>query len=104
LSRQSLNCPHRQFIDGCNDRDRLAPIAGSTGATNAMHVVFWGVRNIVVNDVRHSIDIKAAGRDISSNQNPRSTIAKIPQGRFPLGLAAVGVNAIHTVIASFENV
>jgi hypothetical protein len=69
-----------------------------------MHVVFRGIRNIVVNDVRHSIDIEAAGRDISCNQNPRSTIAKIPQGRFPLGLTAVSVNAIHTVIASFENV
>jgi hypothetical protein len=69
-----------------------------------MHVIFRNVRHIVVDDVRNRIHIQSTRRDVSSYEHTNVTITKLAQRGFTLWLTAIRMNAIHAVIASFEDV
>jgi len=62
-----LAIAYRQLVDGRDNRNRLALIAGSTRASNTMYVILRSGRNIVINDVRHCIDVQSAGGNVSSD-------------------------------------
>ena len=54
--------------------------------------------------MRDSIDVQSARSNVSSYQHACAAVTEFSQSCFALWLAAVSMNAIHTVIARFENV
>jgi hypothetical protein len=66
--------------------------AGARGATNAMDIVFGNIRQVMVDNVRQLIDIKAARRDIRCHQDPDFSLFEIIQCARPGALRFVAVN------------
>ena len=48
---------------------RETTVPDATGTTDAMHVLINVVREIIIDDVHHVLDIETSRRDIRSNQN-----------------------------------
>src|SRR5580700_5591132 len=89
-----------QFLDrsqvrpffGVAERYRDARVARSRGATDAMHIVLWYVRQVVINDMRDTFDIDTAGRNVGGNKDAYFTLTKSRQHGLALVLGLVAVN------------
>jgi hypothetical protein len=57
-----------------------------------MHVIFGHVRQLEIDDVRHPVDIDAAGGDISGDKHAGLAVAKAGERSFALRLGFVAVN------------
>jgi hypothetical protein len=58
-----------------------------------MHVVFGHVRQIEIDDVRHPVDIDAAGGNVGGDKHAGLSVAKTGERAFALRLGFVAVNA-----------
>jgi hypothetical protein len=73
------------------ERQRDAGRAGASGPSDSVHVAFGGVGHVVVDDVRHAVDVDASCGNIRRDEDTgRSTleIGKCPEAS-ALGLVAV---------------
>jgi hypothetical protein len=104
LSSQTFNGAHRQFIDRRNYRDCFSLIPCSARAAYAVHIIFRRRRHVIVNNVRDRIDVDSAGRNVSSDQDARSSGAELAQSSFALWLRTIRMNSIHAVIARLQDV
>src|SRR4051794_26065957 len=50
---------HERTLFGANERHCLAFAASAAGATDAVHIVFGNVRQVVVHHVRQRLDVEA---------------------------------------------
>ena len=73
-------------------RDSLGPRAG--GATDAMHIALAIVGQIVVDHVRNSLHIDAAGNDVGGDQNLDPPAIELRQRPLARALRLVGVNGV----------
>ena len=62
------------------------------GAADAMHVIGKTPRQIVIDDVRHSINVDAAGGDISRYEHVCLTALKTRQRALTLSMTLIAVN------------
>ena len=56
--------------------DGDAGLASATGTANAMHVIFGGTRQIVIDDVGNTLHIDAARGDIGRDQYAQPTLTQ----------------------------
>src|SRR5262249_24801043 len=76
---------------GCRQHKRSAGPASTTGAADAMDLVFGMARYVEAKDVAHALDIKPPGRDIAGDQHADFALAEALQGLRPLRLRHVAV-------------
>ena len=62
-----------------------------------MDVVLRVLREIVVDDVAHTVDVEAAARDVGGNQNRQRSVAEIIEDPKPCGLDHVAGEAAGRV-------
>ena len=74
-----------------NKGERLAAFPCPTRAADTMDVIFVGRRNVVVDDVRDSLDIDAARRDVRRHQHFHLIPLEKGEGFLPLALVFVTV-------------
>src|SRR5258707_580287 len=74
--------------EGC----RRALQSRAAGAAHAMDEVFGLLWQVVVDDVRDSLHVNAAGRDIRRDKNAKLALLEAAQGAIPLALRAIAVN------------
>src|SRR6478752_6588264 len=79
LSDRSFDGAHHRDFIRRHESERIASRRGAAGATDAVNVVLWLLRHIVVDDVRDAGNIESALRDISCHQNPDRTRLEILQ-------------------------
>ena len=82
------------MIIGCHQGHGRAAGTGPTGATNAVHVILGGVRQVIVDDRRQFRDIQAPGRDIGGDHDLHFAFFKLLQRGQALALGLVTVNGI----------
>ena len=85
-----------------DERDGVADGLRATGAADAVHVVFWFLRDVVVDDVGDAGDVDTAGRDIGGDHDFVLAGLKAFEGLDALILGAVGVEDGDGVIGGFE--
>jgi hypothetical protein len=51
-----------------------------------VHIVLRDVRQIEIDDVRHAVDIDAAGGDVGGNEDAGATLAKVGERALALWL------------------
>jgi hypothetical protein len=73
-------------------RDGYAPSAGAGRAANAVDVSLRDVRQLIVDDVRHLIDVDAAGGDVGRHQRSHPRHAQVRERMLALGLTFVAVD------------
>src|SRR5439155_15209539 len=66
--------------------------SGASGASDAMDKVFRHLRQIVVDHVRHIIDVQTPRSDVSRHQHLKASFLESVQRAITLGLGAVAVN------------
>src|SRR5690606_18528137 len=66
--------------------------AGTTGATDAVHVVFRHVGQVMVDDHRQLVDVDAARGNVSGDQYLDAVVLEVGQGTGALRLALVAVD------------
>jgi hypothetical protein len=81
---------------GIAKRNRMPARARACGAADAVHVRLGLMRQVVVEHVRDVIDIDAARRDITGNQNRRLARLEVRQRSLPRVLRLVPVNRLRT--------
>src|SRR5690349_20872030 len=64
-----FDVPEERTLFRVAERDRDALIAGTGRAANAMHIALRLIRQIEIDDVRDAIDVDAAGRDVSRDED-----------------------------------
>ena len=77
-----------------DQRNRAALFACTTGAPDAVNIVFAVLRNVVVDDVVHVADVDAARRNVGSNQNRQA-------GRFEAFHNARALRLVHVAVNRF---
>ncbi len=70
----------------------LTAATSATGASNAVHIVFVGRRDVEVDDVRNVGDVNAARRHVSRNQYLNTSVLKQIQRALAIVLRFVSVN------------
>jgi hypothetical protein len=83
-SRQLLDVAQIGPLLVAAERDRGAGGAGPRGSADAMHVIFGHVRQFEIDDVRHPVDVDAAGGNVGGDKHPGLAVAKA--GKRPLAL------------------
>ena len=66
---QLLDIGQARLFLGRDQRGGVAVLAGAAGAADAVDVVFGGVRQFVVDDVRQVVDVEAARGDVGGDQH-----------------------------------
>ena len=99
LLGEAFNVLHEAFFVHAHQVDGFTACAGTTGATNAVHVVFADVGDFVVHHVWQVVNVDAARSDVSGNQCPDVAALETSQrlGAGSLALVAVqrhGVDAV----------
>src|SRR5207245_10154115 len=59
---ETLDCLERGNFLAVHKRERVAHILGAAGPADAMDVIFWVLRHIIVNDVADAGDVEPARR------------------------------------------
>jgi hypothetical protein len=98
--RERAQRASRQFLDIAQmgpllvaaKRDRGPGGAGTRSSANAMHVIFGHVRQFEIDDVRHPVDIDAAGGNVGGDKHPGLAVAKAGERSFALRLGFVAVD------------
>src|SRR5262249_26248829 len=60
-----------------NQRDRLAGHPRAAGAADAVNVIFWRVRELVIDDEGQLLDVDAAGRDVGRDQHRAVAVLEV---------------------------
>jgi hypothetical protein len=68
LFGEALNVLHKAFFIHTHQIHGSAIGASTTGAANAVHIVFADIGNVVIHNVRKVININTAGSNIGGNQ------------------------------------
>ena len=71
MASQFFNSFHREPVGRRGDGERTSRQAGSSGAADAVHVVFGMMRHVEVEHVRQSADVEAARGHIAAHQQPQ---------------------------------
>src|SRR6266852_4256005 len=103
LASQTFDAAHGKFFRGRNQRNRTTRFSGPATAPDAMYVIFRRHGHVIVNHVGNRIHIDAASGNVGGHHYARSSALEIAQRCFALRLSAIGMNAIHAVIARAQN-
>jgi predicted nucleotidyltransferase len=76
---------------GRHERDRLARGVHPPGATDPVHVVLGRSRHVVVDHVRHVVDVDAARGDVRRHEHVDAAVLEVPQRALALALRAIAV-------------
>ena len=87
----TFDLTHLPAVVRCGERNRNPIQARTTGATDAMHVVFSGFRQIVVEHMRDRFHVDAARGDIGGDQHAHIAAAQLGQRTIALRLIHVTV-------------
>ena len=80
-------------ISSMHTREMASPcVAGATGTTDAMDVVVRHHRQLVIDDVRELLDVKAARGDLGRDQQRHAARLEVSQRAGALGLRLVAMN------------
>ena len=85
-----------------HEEDRVARAACTAGAADAVDVGLGVVRDIEVDHVGHSLNVKATGRDVGGDQDVDLAIAKVLDGALALLLRDVTVDGCSGEAAGLE--
>ena len=77
---EALNRAHRKLLAHIGKADSDAVLAGATGTTDAVNVIFSLTRQIIVDHVRDALDVDAARGHIGSNQYTQAAFTQHLQG------------------------
>jgi hypothetical protein len=91
-SDEVLDRPQLTTLIRIAQRDCDTPSAGTGRAANAVYVSLRDVRQLIVDYVRHLIDVDAAGGDVGCHQRSHPRRAKVRERMLALGLAFVAVD------------
>src|SRR5450830_963834 len=75
-----------------DQRDRFARRAGAAGAADTVDIVFWNVRQVVVDHVGQLVDVDAARGDVGGDQHLQGAVLEFRQGLGAGRLALVAVD------------
>ena len=92
---------HALFARG-DKQNRITMASGASGTTNAMHVGFGVVRNIVVQYVADAFDVKATCGNIGGNDNIEFAALELIDGALALFLLNVAVERCTGVATRFQ--
>ena len=76
---------------GIAERDGEAAAPGASGAADAVDIAFRQARQVMVENMRHRLNVDAARRDIRCHQDLHGAGAKSVQRALPLALRLVAV-------------
>jgi hypothetical protein len=89
---EALDRPQLTTLIRIAQRDCDAPSAGAGRAANAVHVSLRDVRQLIVDYVRHLIDVEAAGGNVGRHQRSHPRHAQVRERTLALGLTFVAVD------------
>jgi hypothetical protein len=83
----------------------VSAVAAAAGAADAVDVVFVAGRHVVVDDVRHSVDVQSAGGHVGGDEDAQTSVTEALERALALSLGHVAVDgagpeaALHEVFA-----
>ena len=95
-----LDVAEEALLARLGERDGDALAAGAPGAADAVHVRLGRGRHVVVDDVRHIIDVEPAGGNIGSHQQFRRAVAKPSHHPIPLLLRQAAMQRASASVAA----
>src|SRR6185312_13189631 len=100
-AQQPLDVPQQAALSAGHQGDGFTGAAGTAGAADAVHVVLWDVRQLVVHHVRQHVDVQAAGGDVGGHQHAYAVLLEVRQrpGAGTLALVAVDGGGVYAVLA-----
>lgn len=102
LAHQFLDCLHRRLIVRSDEADRIADRLRAACASDAVHVVFRVQREVVVDDVRDTLDVDTARRDVGRNEHARAAVLEGLQRGDALILRAIRVQRHSDDVARLQ--
>lgn len=80
---------------GTEKRYRFAVLARTRGATHAVCVLLWRLGDVVVEDVRDVVDVKATRGDVGRDENVNLTCVKSLQDFLTFRLSVTAVDGLR---------
>ena len=81
LHLQELFDVSQQFVlVNADERHGMPLVAGTCRTPDAMHVVFWHMWQLIVNNVGQTLDIEASGGNIGRHQDPDLAALEVAKG------------------------
>ena len=95
---QALNSAPFGVVGSCKEADGVAFCAGARGAADAVDVVFWHLRHVVIDDMRDMWNVEAARRDIGCHQNAVFLVTEILDDAVAPSLLQIAVDSIGMML------
>jgi hypothetical protein len=86
---ESLERAECILIFGGDEADRVADGMRATGSPDAVHVILRVHREVIIHDVRNTVDVDTARRDIGGNEHAHGAGLEILQRAQPLILRTI---------------
>jgi hypothetical protein len=102
LTHGALDVAQQSRLVGGHQTHRPAGCAGSSRATDTVHIVFRYVRQLVVDDLGQFLDVETTRRHFSSDERGNLAILEIAQRTNPRRLTFVAVNGGSPNARCFE--
>ena len=102
LARCVFDSTQHTTLTGCSKQNRSPLTTRSTGTTNTVYVGFGIVRNIVVNNVTDTLNVKTTSSDIGSDQNIERTFLQAVDHLLTQRLAHITIKSGSGEATGFE--
>ncbi len=91
----ALDRRQQRTVFAADQRNRVAGAAGTTGAADAVHVIFGHVRQVVVDDMRQCVDVDTACGDVGGDEDLDFIVLEALERAHALRLALVAVDGVR---------
>ena len=102
MADETLDRLQRGDFLAVHEREGVADILRTTGAADAMHVIFGMLRHIVINDVTDTGDIETARGDVGCDHHFVLATLETFQRFDALALSAIRMQHRHGMLSLFQ--
>jgi hypothetical protein len=97
-----LDVAKESMLTCLGEGDGHAFTAGATGAANAMDISIGRRRHVVVDDMRHMLDVQASSGHVGRDEEVRRAVAEAPHDAIALLLRQPAVQRLGAIATSAE--
>ena len=96
MFHNAFESPYHIAVFISDERERVTRALCASCASNSVNIGIGGIRHVEVDDVRDTVDIETARRDVGCDHDLKVSRFETVQGALALSLCAVAVQARHS--------
>jgi len=102
FTKDTLDAAHHVLVFTDYEREGITGLRGSAGAADTVRVCVGGVGHVIVDDVRYTRNIDAAGCNVGSNKDPVGAVTESVECRLSPALRQIALQRCSAVPRAFE--